>query len=306
MNTLLHLRTTSNEWVLAPEDVKPIEFHQVRLQVMRSLLDPTSLLGEGVPTLPVPVIGRVTESSPQGPSVGSLVLAPGDHAYECTAPAAACLTLDAQTDETSALLAGASVPALRALRRVDFEIGVHAIVLGLDLYGLLLVCVCRLAGAGVISALDARAPRRTHAERLGAQRVASPEEPGWPEALVQGSNRGGADVVFATGTDPGQVEAILRHCRKEARVLILTAVPTEPVDLYHNIHFPGRTLLGPNPVTEMGQQWAIDAARLLRLLEAGRYRPEGLLGEPVKASDVPAQRERLLGESLSVMIDWES
>lgn len=305
MNTLLHLRTTSNEWVLAPEDVKPIEFHQVRLQVMRSLLDPTRLLGEGVPTLRVPVIGRVTESSPQGPSVGSLVLAPGDHAYECTAPAAACLTLDAQTNETSALLAGAWVPALSALRRVEFEIGVHAIVLGLDLYGLLLVCACRLAGAGVISALDARASRRTHAEQLGAGRVASPEEPGWPEALVQGSSRGGADVVFATGTDPGQVEAILRHCRKEARVLILTAVPTQPIDLYHNIHFPGRTLLGPTPETEISQQWAIDAARLLRLIEVERYRPQGLIKEQLKASDVPAQRERLLNDALAVMIDWE-
>ncbi|MCL1474513.1 zinc-binding dehydrogenase [Argonema antarcticum] len=282
----------------------------VRLRVVRSLLDLTNIQSEGNPQLPIPVIGRVIESTAQGLAVDSLVLAPGNHSQECTAPAAACLPLEAGTDRSAALLAGMAAPCLAAMRRVDFEIGVHAVILSLDLYGLLLVSTSRLGGAGNISALDSRSEPRAHAEKLGAGRVASPEEPGWPEALVQGSSRGGADVVFVTGTAQGQVEAILPKCRKEARVLLLASMPTGAIDLYHSIHTPGRTLLGLEPETEPDRQWAIDADRLLRLSQAGRYRPEGIVGELVKASEVYPNStglyDRTSSTSLTVVLDWES
>jgi len=265
---------------------------RIRLEVVRSWLDLTNIEGEENSVLPIPAIGRVIDSNSFGLAVDSLVLFPSVKGQECTAPAAACLPLSSGTDETQALWAGVAAPCLAALRRVDFEIGVHAVILGLDLYGLLLVSVCRLAGAGNISALDARADRRALAEKLGAGRVASPEEPGWPEALVQGSSRGGADVVFATTTDAGLVEAILPKCRKEARVLLLAPMPTGAINLYQDVHTPGRTILGVEPEME-DQQWAIDAGRLLQLLLVGRYRLEGILGEKVKASDLPAQRESL-------------
>ena len=275
--------------------------NQIRLRVVRSVLDLTNS------QLPTPVIGRVADNNSL--PVDSLVLAPGISAAECTVPAAACLPLETETDETAALLAGIAAPSLAALRRVDFEIGVHSVILGLDLSGLLLVSASRLAGAGNISALDFRPERRSHAEKLGAGRVASPEEPGWPEALVQGSSRGGADVVFATGTALGQVEAILPKCRKEARVLLLNSIPAGPLDLYHTIHTPGRILLGPEPEAEPGQQWATDASRLLRLWEAGRYRPEGLVGERVKPSEEMAVRDRFLNDvssPLTAIVDWEN
>ncbi|MFB2973104.1 zinc-binding dehydrogenase [Aerosakkonema sp. BLCC-F183] len=277
---------------------------RVRLRVVRSLLDLTNPQSEANSLLPIPVIGRVIESTAQGVAVDSLVLAPGNNAPECSVSAAACLPLEAGTDENAALLAGIAAPALAAMRRVNFEIGVHAVVLGLNLYGLLLVSTSRLGGAGNLSALDARESRRAYAEKLGAGRVASPEEPGWPEALVQGSSRGGADVVFVTGNEAGLVEAILPKCRKEARVLVLASMPAGAIDLYHSIHSPGRTLLGPQPQTEPGQQWVTDAGRLLRLAQAGRYRPEGIIGERVKASEATANSTS--STSLTVVLDWES
>lgn len=275
---------------------------QVRLQVTRSLLDLTQTSAESNPHFPIPVIGRVIESVPSGPAIDSLVLAPGMHDRECSIPVSACLPLEAGTNEKMALLAGVAAPCLAALRRTNFEIGATGVILGLNLYGLLLVSACRLAGAGNISALDADASRRQMAEKLGAGRVVSPEEPGWPEALVQGSSRGGADVVFATTNQPGLVEAIFPKCRKEARVLLLASIPTNPLELYNAIHSPGRILLGPEP-DRSGQQWVTDASRLLRLIPAGRYRPEGIIGELVKASDGLANS--MPSHNLTLVLDWE-
>ncbi len=284
----------------------------VRLQVLRSLLAPTSSGAGEELTSPVPLLGRVLEASAQGLAVGTLVLAAGELAPECWVPAVTCLPLTAGTDQRLALLAGAASPLLAALRRVGLEIGMQAVVLGLNWTGLMLVSLCRLAGAGTIAAVDARAPRRTHAQRLGAARVASSQDLAWPETLLHGSSRGGADVVFVTATEPDQVAPLLGHCRKEARILLLAPTLTSPIDLYHAVHVPGRILLGPEPTQAWAAwtPWATDAARLLRLLQAGRFCPKGLLGESINLAEISAQRARLLDPTFTgaptAVIDWET
>ncbi|GEM_PF-3102993 len=307
MSTTLRLIATPEAWQLKQAPIETCGGESIRVRVARSLLDLTALRRADGLRLPVAVVARTLDSDSGEPASGSLVVAPGAHGQECLVPRAACLPLASPDEAPLALLSGAAASVWSALRRGAFEPGVHAIVLGLDLAGLLLLVACRLAGAVSVGVLDESATARSCAERLGAWRACSPEDPGWPATLVRGTSRSGADVVFVTRAGKGLVQMILPSCRKGARIVLLTGSASDPLDLYQEIHRPGRALIGHDLSHQRHAQWRDDAARLLKLGGRSARFVDTLAGGTIKAGEALTMRESLLsGELPAAVIDWDA
>ncbi|WP_028325263.1 2,3-butanediol dehydrogenase [Desulfatirhabdium butyrativorans] len=109
---------------------------------------------------------------------------------------------DSVTDDMGSFVEPLAV-AVRAVKRSRMQIGDTAVVIGAGPIGLLVMQVCRVAGAGRVIVVEPMKARRDLASRLGAGYVFNPleQDPGKAIAGITGGLR--ADVAFdCVGSQP--------------------------------------------------------------------------------------------------------
>ncbi|HIQ23090.1 MAG TPA: galactitol-1-phosphate 5-dehydrogenase [Planctomycetes bacterium] len=120
--------------------------------------------------------------------------------------------------------------AVHAVERVRPHLNDTAVVIGSGMIGLLIIQALRLAGCGLIIAVDIRPARLELARRLGADVTLSPERDDVSRTVLDRTAGRGADVAFEAAGFPATVAMAIDSVRKGGRVgLVGNLTPT--VDL---------------------------------------------------------------------------
>ena len=213
--------------------------------------------------------------------------------------------------EEAALVFISSFP-LAAVRKLRPELGESCLVVGLGLLGLFAVQYAHLAGLMPVIAADMNPARRALALELGADYALDPREEGYTEQVRELTGGKGANtVVEVTGIGDALNQALL--CAAPlARVALLgcTRHPTT-VDFYHDVHFPGVTLISmtrPSVESYPGNWTPGDDCRaIVRYLAAGRVNYRRMYSEIHSPEEAPEVFRRLAFDPafpIGVLFDW--
>ena len=214
-----------------------------------------------------------------------------------------------------AALAFISSFPLAAVRKLRPELGESCLVVGLGLLGLFAVQYAHLAGLMPVIAADMNPARRSLALELGADYALDPRDEGYTEQVRSLTGSKGANtVVEVTGNGDALNQALL--CAAPlARVALLgcTRHPTT-VDFYHDVHFPGVTLIGAHSMTRPDVEsypgnWtpADDCRAIIRYLAAGRVNYRRMISEIHAPQEAPEVFRRLAFDRefpIGVLFDW--
>ena len=252
-----------------------------------------------------------------GLQVGDRVLTYwGKHQQYNTLPKQNVVKLESdkiKMDETA--LVFISTFALAAVRKVKIELGESNMVVGLGLLGLFSVQYAHLAGAMPVIAVDMNPQRREMALKLGADVALDPTDADYVEkvkALTGG--KGVNTIIEVTGRGEALNSALL-CAAKFARVALLgcTRHPTT-VDFYHDVHFPGVTLIGAHTQARPQLEsypgyWthADDCRAALRYLAAGWLNVHDMISEIHSPEEAPEVFHRLAVDPkfpIGVLFDW--
>ena len=206
---------------------------------------------------------------------------------------------------------------LAAVRKVKIELGESAMVVGLGLLGLFSVQYAHLAGAVPVIAVDMNPERRALALKLGADIALDPTEEGYVEHVKSLTNggKGVNAIVEVTGRGDALNTALL--CAAPfARVALLgcTRQPTT-VDFYHDVHFPGITLIGAHTHARPEEEsypgyWTHndDCRTALKYLSLGRLNIHDMIHEIHSPAEAPEVFNVLAFEPqkfpIGVLFDW--
>jgi len=134
---------------------------------------------------------------------------------------------DDVTDEEGALVEPLAV-AIHGADLGALEAGATAAVIGCGPIGLLVVALCRLAGASQVVASDPQAHRLAAAGDLGATRTILATGSGEDGASVLAATGGrGVDVVFEASGEAAAVEAAVVAARPGGQVVLLGIPPDD-------------------------------------------------------------------------------
>ncbi len=225
------------------------------------------------------------------------------------------LPSEAITLEEAALAFIASFP-LAAVRKCWIELGENCVVMGLGLLGLIAVQFARLSGAYPIIAVDLNEKRRELAQQLGADYVIDPKENNINEQLsLYTKGRGANTIIEATGNGDA-LNTALRSASKFARVALLGCIRTPTtVDLYHDVHFPGVTLIGAHTNARPEKEsfpgyWthADDIKTVLQYLSQKRLNFQDLISQrcsPAQASEIYNRLAFDPNFPIGVLFQWD-
>lgn len=134
---------------------------------------------------------------------------------------------DSVTDVEGALVEPLSV-AIHGLDLAGLQPGETAAVIGCGPIGLLLVALCRLAGAASIVASDPHRHRLDVATAMGADRVIAATERADEDGATFLATTGGRgfDVVFEVAGDPAAIDTAVAVARPGGRV-VLVGIPSD-------------------------------------------------------------------------------
>jgi len=203
---------------------------------------------------------------------------------------------------------------LAAVRKVRIELGESAMVVGLGILGLFAVQYARLSGAHPVIALDFSEARRQLALKLGADYAFDPREEGLEEKIRSLTGSGVNAVIEVTGATEA-LDMALKFVAKYARVALLgcTRQPAT-VDFYHDVHFPGVTLIGAHTmarpeVESFPGYWTHtdDCKTTLKYLSLGRLNVRDMISEIHPPQEAGAVFERLAFDKnfpVGVVFDW--
>ena len=260
-------------------------------------------------------IGKDVESVKQGDRV---VICFGKHCRYNTLPEEQLVKVpyDSIPSEQIALTV-ISTFSMLSVRKNNLEIGESAMVMGLGILGLIAIQIYRACGAVPVIAADPNPERRKLALKLGADYALDPFDDAFVSRVKMLTMNGGVDVVTeVTGVDSALVQA-LDCCRKYARVSLLgcTRQPTSNVDFYHQVHYPGISIIGANtwarPLLESRPgSWTHrdDCIAVLKLLNSGRLSFDSLINEIHSPEEAPQIYKRLITENnfpIGVLFKWK-
>ncbi|HEY3329024.1 MAG TPA: zinc-binding alcohol dehydrogenase [Capsulimonadaceae bacterium] len=212
------------------------------------------------------------------------------------------------------VIAGFSIAGIRKTR---LEIGESAMVMGLGILGILAVQLCRIAGGVPVIAVDPNEARRALALQNGADHALDPTGPDFIDnvkALTYG--KGVNSIIEVSGVSVALSQAL--DCAAPfGRVALLgcSRTPGAPIDFYHQVHYPGVTIVGANnfarPIRESSPgNWTAsdDYGAILGLIAGGRLNIRPLLSAPISPEDAPDIYRHLAadpaGFPIGVAFDW--
>ena len=241
----------------------------------------------------------------------------GGHQEYCTRPRNEFVKIPSENvglDE-AAMVVIAGFP-LAAVRKIRLELGESCMVVGLGMLGLFAVQFAHLCGAVPVIAVDFNEERRAMALSMGADIALDPSDPKHVEkvrALTGGKGVNG--IIEVTGSGKALNQALL--CSAPfGRVALLgcTRDPVE-VDFYHDVHFPGITLIGAHSGARPRREshpayWTEmeDCRVILDYLAAGRLHFREMIHEihsPKEAAEVYRRLTQDKNFPIGVLFDWQ-
>lgn len=207
---------------------------------------------------------------------------------------------------------------LGAAVRTGLTLGRSAAVLGLGAIGQFALRALVCAGASPVIGIDGVATRREAALAAGADHVIDPAA-GDVKAQLRGLAEGGVEVVAdATGAPAAIPTAMSLAC--DAGQVIVVGSPrgtADGVNFYDDLHrryieVSGAhgNMLFESAHTRLAGAWDIHKAQnwLLRQLDAGRFKLDGLVTHRIKPGGLGSAYEGLLNDKenyLGVLVEWD-
>jgi 2-desacetyl-2-hydroxyethyl bacteriochlorophyllide A dehydrogenase len=206
---------------------------------------------------------------------------------------------------------------LAGVRKTRVEIGESALVAGLGILGLIAVEIYKAAGAAPVIASDLNPERRRLALQLGADFALDPSAPDYVETVKKITfGKGVNAAVEVTGVSEALLQTLdcMAHFGRVA-LLGCTRNPDCNVDFYHQVHYPGVSIIGANnfarPKFDSSPgNWTSkdDCEALLKLIAGGRLDLKSLISEVYSPNEAPDVYSRLAFDNknfpIGVLFDW--
>ena len=207
--------------------------------------------------------------------------------------------------------------SIEAIRKTKVEIGESALVAGLGILGLFAVSLYRAAGAVPVIAADPNPERRKLALLLGADYTLDPlDEDYYKKVKALTQNNGINSAVEVSGISTALVQT-LGCMARFGRVALLgcTRHPDSNIDFYHQVHYPGVSLIGANNFARPEYEshpgnWTIqdDCRALIKLIKGNRIDINKIIQETHTPENAPAVYKRLAEDygnfPVGVLFDW--
>ena len=240
----------------------------------------------------------------------------GKHSEYNVVPESNAIPIDVEgvDDLSAALLVIAGFPA-EGVRKTRLEFGESAMVVGLGILGLIVVQICRVAGAVPVIAVDPNPKRRQLALQYGADTVLDPSDNDFVEQVLERTDGKGVNVIVEASGNSAALRQALLTCAPMGRVSLLGCTRTpDTYDLYHDVHYKGVSLIGahnfarPKVESAPGNWTAADDFRaMMKLIACGRLNLKALVSEihaPQEAPEVYARLAEGRDFPIGVMFDW--
>ena len=240
----------------------------------------------------------------------------GAHKEVNTLPAENVIKIDDDSVKLSdAAFLFISTFGLAAVRKLRPELGESCLVVGLGLLGMFSIQFAHLSGMMPVIAADFNQERRALALKLGADIALDPADPEYTNKVLELTDgRGASTVVEVTGNGDALNQALL--CTAPfGRVALLGCTRQPPtVDLYHDVHYPGITLIGAHTAARPKLEshpgyWTErdDHMTALKYLACGRLDVSSIISEIHAPEDAPSVYDRLINEKdfpLGIVFKW--
>lgn len=203
-----------------------------------------------------------------------------------------------------------------AVRKTRLEFGESVSVIGVGILGLIAVMVAKAAGATPVIAVDPNPDCRQRALEFGADYAIDPMAEDYKDSVMKLTNGKGVDVTIEASGSTKALNAALPLCRKLGRVALLGCTRTpDTIDLYHDVHFTGVSLIGAHNFTRplvdsYPGNWTFEDEihGLMRLEKLGRINMKGLISEihsPAECGDVYTRLAFDRYFPAGVLFDWD-
>lgn len=250
-------------------------------------------------------------------SIGDRVLVyHGNHAKINVVPEIKVTKVTEQVAPLEAAFVVIATMGLGGVRKLEFELGESAMVMGLGLLGMFAVQFLRLSGAYPLIAADLNPQRRELALQLGADYALDPADPDFVQKVKELTGGKGVNAcVEVTGVSAAMNQA-LQCSARQGRISLLgcTRVSDCAIDFYQQVHRPGVKLIGAHnfvrpKVESYPHHWTHqdDCRAILRLLEAKRIQIAPMISRVVNPDDAPAIYEQLCNDPhfpMGTVFDW--
>lgn len=207
--------------------------------------------------------------------------------------------------------------SIAGIRKTKIEIGESAMVVGLGILGIFAVQLYRAAGAVPVIAVDPNPERRALAAKLGADYTLDPTDANFVETVKELTDGKGVNaIVEVTGVASALVQT-LDCAARFGRVSLLgcSRTPDCNIDFYHQVHYPGVTIVGANNFARPNYEsspgfwtFADDCKALLQLMATGRINIKSVISEIHVPDEAPDVYHRLAFDyknfPLGVAFDW--
>ncbi|MCE5327986.1 MAG: bi-domain-containing oxidoreductase [Planctomycetaceae bacterium] len=273
---------------------------------------PLGCSGAGV----VLAVGRGVRGLAPGQRVAGLF----PHAEIAQTPQRLCQIVPENVSDDAAAFVIPMAIALHGVRLAQRTLGETAIVLGLDLIGLLSVKLLAAGGCRVLAA-DGRAGRLALAGKLGATGLALSDHEGLRRAAGELPG-GGADAVIVNLDDQESAAAPMAGdlCRRAARIVLIgcgSVPPAQSLLKSKELSVTGACAQGPGRFDsdyELGRRdypygfvrWSAqrDLQAVLEAMADGRLAVDALIERRVGFLDAADHYDELVGTTGAVIIDY--
>ena len=164
---------------------------------------------------------------------GQRVVGHYGHAEEFVLPEERLIPVPDGITDIEAVAYSLSTVALHGIRRSRLQVGDDVLITGLGFIGLMLVKLCRLAGAGRIVGTDPIEIRRALALQLGADEALDPEGADIGASVSDQYGPELLDVAFETSSSFRALHDAMSSLRRNGRICVLSqlkgAYPTHPL-----------------------------------------------------------------------------
>jgi threonine dehydrogenase-like Zn-dependent dehydrogenase len=248
------------------------------------------------------IVGRVADVGE-----GVTAFTPGDRVYGLlplrdahVVPAARVSRLPEGMSPEGAVCVNPVYVAI-ALRDAHVRLGDRVAVFGLGAIGLMVVQLCRLAGAELVAAIDPLPVRRAVAVELGADLALDSTQGDVGAELRRLTAKLGVDVALEVSGSSAALHQAIRAVRYAGTVGVIATYPGAQPQLYlgQEFHRNATNLVSCRSASEPFRDFGWGSARAQRLAEtlvrSGRVRTDGVV-QPVVPFEECAEAYRAIDE----------
>lgn len=208
---------------------------------------------------------------------------------------------------------------LGGVRKLEFEIGESALIMGQGLLGIFATQFLRLSGANPVIAADLNPKRRELALKLGADYAFDPSDKDFVQKVKDVTKGKGVNAcVEVTGIAQAMNQA-LECAAWQGRISLLgcTRVSDSSVDYYQQVHRPGIKLIGAHnfvrpKVESYPHHWTHhdDCKAILDMISAKRIQVKPIISRIESPENAPSVYNELAEDNknfpMGTVFDWKT